>query len=59
MLILLSMSPLMIPPLFDEDFYEAIDLLTCVNQRKVYGGPAPESVEKQVELAKDFIAKHK
>ncbi len=46
-------------PLFDEDFYEAIDLLTCVNQRKVYGGPAPESVEKQVELAKDFIAKHK
>ncbi|MBD5424363.1 MAG: argininosuccinate lyase [Allobaculum sp.] len=46
-------------PLFDQDFYEAIDLMTCVNQRKVYGGPAPESVLKQVEMAKDFIAKHK
>ena len=46
-------------PLFDQDFYEAIDLMTCVNQRKVYGGPAPESVLNQVEMAKDFIAKHK
>lgn len=46
-------------PLFDQDFYEAIDLMTCVNQRKVYGGPASESVLKQVEMAKDFIAKHK
>lgn len=46
-------------PLFDQDFYEAIDLMTCVNQRKVYGGPAPESVLKQVEMAKEFIAKHK
>ncbi len=46
-------------PLFDQDFYEAIDLMTCVNQRKVYGGPAPESVLKQVEMAKAFIAKHK
>lgn len=56
----LSLAELQVlSPLFDEDFYEAIDLLTCVNQRKVYGGPAPESVEKQVELAKDFIAKHK
>ena len=36
-------------PVFDEDVYAAIDLLTCVSQRKIPGGPAPETVKKQIE----------
>lgn len=35
--------------LFTDDVYEAISLDTCVNQRKSYGGPAPESVKAQIE----------
>ena len=34
---------------FDEDVYAAIDLLTCVRQRSIPGGPAPETVAKQIE----------
>ena len=34
---------------FDDDIYEAISLDTCVMQRKADGGPAPESVKKQIE----------
>jgi len=37
--------------LFEEDIYTAISLDTCVNDRNVIGGPAKESVEKQIELA--------
>ena len=33
---------------FDEDVYEAIDMLNCVSRRTVDGGPAPESVKKQI-----------
>ena len=36
-------------PVFDEDVYAAIDLLTCVRQRSIPGGPAPETVAKQIE----------
>ena len=34
-----------------------IDLLlkTCVNGRSVYGGPARESVEKQIALIEEFV----
>lgn len=48
-----------ISPLFEEDFFKAIDLLTCVNQRSVYGGPAPESVNVQADAALEFVSKHK
>lgn len=34
--------------LFENDIYEKIDLLYCVNQRKVTGGPAKEVVEKHI-----------
>ena len=34
---------------FDEDVYAAIDLLTCVRQRSIPGGPAPETVARQIE----------
>ena len=39
-------------PLFDEGVYQAIDLLSCVSLRKVYGGPAAEAVAKQIENAR-------
>ena len=42
-------------PVFDTDVYAAIDLLTCVSQRKIPGGPAPEAVKKQIEWVKAKI----
>jgi argininosuccinate lyase len=36
-------------PLFEEDIYEAISLETCVKNRKVTGGPAPETVKQEIE----------
>ena len=44
--------------LFDEDVYDALQLKTCVNGRKVYGGPAADSVTKQIELIEAFIDQH-
>ncbi len=38
-------------PTFEEDVYAAIDLLTCVSQRNIPGGPAPEAVKKQIAEA--------
>ena len=37
--------------LFTVDIYEAIDLITCVNERNVIGGPAKLAVEKQIKEA--------
>ena len=44
-----------ISSLFDEDVYQALALKTCVNERKVYGGPAKEQVEKQIALIEAFV----
>ena len=44
-----------VSPYFQEDVYEALSLETCVNGRKVYGGPAPEAVLKQIENLKAFV----
>ena len=40
---------------FEEDIFEAINLKTCVMQRKVEGGPAPESVKAQIEYVRNKI----
>ena len=40
---------------FEEDVYEAIDLINCVNKRNVVGGPAAEQVMKQIERVKNII----
>ena len=40
---------------FEEDIFEAINLETCVMQRKVEGGPAPESVKAQIEYIRNKI----
>jgi argininosuccinate lyase len=44
-----------ISELFGEDIYGAISLETCVGQRKSPGGPAPESVLKQIAYIRNFI----
>ena len=41
--------------LFDDGVYEAINLEKCTFDRKVEGGPSPESVTKQIEIAKAKI----
>jgi argininosuccinate lyase len=41
--------------LFDEDVYSALALKTCVNERKVEGGPSAYSVSRQIELLKNYI----
>ena len=45
--------------LFDEDVYDALALKTCVNGRKVYGGPAKESVTLQIQHIEEFINQRK
>ncbi|GLI19788.1 argininosuccinate lyase [Tepidanaerobacter syntrophicus] len=45
--------------LFDEDIKGAIDLKTCIQNRKVYGGPSRESVTVMIDNAKKFLEEHK
>lgn len=46
-------------PIFEEDVYEAIDLYTCVEERKVFGGPSSKSVEIQINALADFLSETK
>ena len=41
--------------IFDEGVYEAISLEKCVNGRITVGGPCAESVELQIQKAREFI----
>lgn len=43
-----------ISPLFGDDVYQSLSLDTCVNDRKVFGGPAKESVLAQIESIRAF-----
>ena len=38
-----------ISPVFEDDVYDAINLINCVNNRKVEGGPAPSTVKARIE----------
>lgn len=40
---------------FEEDIYQAIDLLTCVNGRDTLGGPSAKSVTAQIAAAKQQL----
>lgn len=40
--------------LIDEDVYEAISLLTCVNNRTIIGSPSPDTVRLSLEGAASF-----
>ncbi|MDD2586822.1 MAG: argininosuccinate lyase [Syntrophomonadaceae bacterium] len=42
-------------PLITEDVYKYLDVLECVNRRKVPGGPAPEVVTRALEAAGAWI----
>lgn len=41
--------------LFDEDIYNAVDIVSAMKKRNVYGGPGPESVEKQLNVVRGFL----
>ena len=40
---------------FGDDIYDALDLNTCVNERKVIGGPAAQEVQRQIAQIEAFI----
>ena len=39
---------------FGDDVYDALDLRTCVRERKVIGGPAPQEVTRQIDKIEKF-----
>ena len=43
-------------PAFAQDVYEAISLETCVDARRVEGGPAPEQVQASIDSARASLA---
>ncbi len=43
--------------MIEDDVYVAISMETCVNDRKVIGGPAKETVERAIKIAKEYIGK--
>ena len=42
--------------LFENDIYDAIDLIKCCEGRTSYGGPSEASVNNQIRLAMDKLA---
>ena len=42
--------------LFEKDIYQAIDLKTCLKNRKSQGGPGPEEVQKQIAYVEGKIS---
>ncbi|MDE6091789.1 MAG: argininosuccinate lyase [Ruminococcus sp.] len=41
--------------LFSDDVYQAINLETCVRERKSEGGPSPDAVSEQIAIAKKSL----
>ncbi|EKY28198.1 argininosuccinate lyase [Clostridium celatum] len=46
-------------PIFEVDIYKAIDLLTCVEERSVIGGPTSSTVKIQISALEKFIKENK
>lgn len=44
--------------LFEEDVYQAIDLKTCLKNRKSFGGPSPEEVLRQIGFVEEKIGNY-
>ena len=42
-------------PLFDEDVYTALSMETCVNARRLPGGPAPDMVQQTIDENRAFL----
>lgn len=56
----LSLSELKIfSNIFEKDVYKSIDLLTCINERNIIGGPARESIKIQLKYLNQFIEDNK
>ena len=47
-----------ISKMFATDVYDALDLNTCVRERKVIGGPAPEEVKRQIAKIEKFMEQY-
>ncbi|MBQ7338929.1 MAG: argininosuccinate lyase [Clostridia bacterium] len=47
-----------ISEVFEQGVYAAIDMNTCVANRKAFGGPCEESVLRQIASMRDFISAH-
>ena len=45
-----------VTPMFEDDVYHAIDLSTCVRERRSLGSPAPDEVARQLKVIEDFLA---
>lgn len=43
---------------FEKDYYIYIDLDYILKERKVFGGPAPDSVKEQIKLTKNELKKY-
>ena len=43
--------------IFDDDIYDAISMKTCVDDRKIKGGPATGAVSAAIAEAKEFLEK--
>ena len=44
-----------ISKVFEDDVYEYIDLLNCLKQRNVIGGPSPEKVSEHIKFIKNWL----
>ena len=42
-------------PLFGDDVHEALSLDTCINERKVEGGPSSASINRQIAALKAYL----
>ncbi|MBU5488829.1 argininosuccinate lyase [Clostridium sp. MSJ-8] len=45
--------------IIEEDVFKAIDLVTCVEERKVLGGPSSDSIKIQIDALDKFITETK
>ena len=43
--------------IIEDDIYDALSMLTCVNDRKVIGGPAKDTVDAAIAEATEFLSK--
>ncbi len=46
-------------PLFDNDVYDAIEMRACLDRRQSFGGPAKESVLRQVQTARKELKNYR
>lgn len=52
----LSMQELKaLSPVFEKDFYDAVSLQICVEQRLTPGGPSKNAVAQQIAWAENFL----